>query len=416
MTNHVLVVGGGLVGLCTAWFLRATGAAVTVLEAGEPGGGASRGNAGAICPSFVEPLPAPGMIRQALASMTRSDAALHVRPAYVPKVAGFLRRFTAAATRERFDAGFDALARLAADATDAYDVLAPAGVTGGLRRDGYLVAFALRSSAVESHADVIRAADRGLCDHPGDLLDGDELLELEPLLSSGARAGFMIPGERWVDPSLLVDELAAALSAAGVDLVQRAPAVGVTDTSNGVAVRTAGGDHRADAVVVAAGVWSRELVAPLGLGLPLLPGKGYSFALRPTPLPERVLYLEDARVMLTPMGDRLRVAGTMEFDGTTDRFNPRRIEAIVRAIRPLLRDDVDLDRREEAWVGPRPMTPDGLPFIGPVPGHPRVVVAAGHNMLGLTLAAVTGRAVAALVMDGDPGIDFTPFAPGRFGR
>jgi D-amino-acid dehydrogenase len=115
--------------------------------------------------------------------------------------------------------------------------------------------------------------------------------------------------------------------------------------------------------------------------------------------------------MATPMGERLRVAGTVEFDGTADRFNPRRIDAIVRAAAPLLH--ADLGRRADEWVGPRPITPDGLPFLGAVPGHERVLVAAGHNMLGVTLAPITGRTIARLVVTGDAGVELAPFSPAR---
>jgi len=168
-------------------------------------------------------------------------------------------------------------------------------------------------------------------------------------------------------------------------------------------------------VVVAAGVWTRDLVAPLGVKLTMHAGKGYSFALHPARMPERVLSLSGAHVMASPLGDRLRVAGTMEFDGTTDRFHPERIQAIVRGLAPMLRD-VDLSDRSEEWVGPRPMTPDGLPVLGPIAAHPRVVLATGHNMLGVTLGPVTGDVVAGLVCAGEPGIDLAPFAPERFRR
>jgi D-amino-acid dehydrogenase len=412
--DRVIVVGGGLVGLCTAWFLRAAGAWVTVLEAERPGSGASRGNAGAICPSLVDPLPAPGTIRRAFLSMPRSDAALHVRPTYAPRMAGFLRRFAAAATRERYEAGYAALAGLAAGAGGAWDVLAAGGVRGDARREGYLIVHAERSDAERSLAHVCRAASLGLCREPGELLDHDGLVQREPLLGAGARAGFVIPDERWVDPSVLVDELAAALVRSGVELVEGSPVDDVRDGPDDVVVHGGGSMRRADAVVVAAGVWSAGLLRRL-VRLPLLPGKGYSFSLRPASLPVRVVHLEDAHVMLTPMGDRLRVAGTMEFDGTTGRFNPRRIDAIVRAVRPFLDRDVELDRRGEEWVGPRPITPDGLPYLGAVAGHPRVFVAAGHNMLGLTLAAVSGRAIAGLVGGGERRPELDPFDPGRFG-
>ncbi|HEX6844895.1 MAG TPA: FAD-dependent oxidoreductase [Actinomycetota bacterium] len=408
----VVVVGGGLVGLSCAWFLRAAGADVTVLEAGRPGGGASRGNAGAICPSMAEPLPAPGMIREALADLARPDAALHVHPAYAPRMARFLTRFAAAATAERHERGLAALAQLGRGATAAFDELAAAGIGAGAQRDGYLFVHGSRGHAERERAAIARMSALGLCEEPGPVIGGAELRALEPLLGKAALMGFLAPGERWIDPSRFVDELAAGCAAAGVEMVPDAAAARIEAFDDGVEVETVAGRFDGATAVVAAGVWTRELLVPLGLRLPIHPGKGYSFAVRPSPVPRRAMHLSDAHVMAAPMGERLRVAGTMEFDGTTDRFNPRRIEAIVRAAGLFL--DVDLAARSEEWVGPRPITPDGLPFLGPVPDRPRVVVAAGHNMLGLTLAPVTGRAIAGLVTAGDPGIDVTPFAPDRY--
>lgn len=411
----VLVVGGGVVGLSCAWFLRAAGLEVTVLERGGPGGGASRGNAGAICPSMVEPLPAPGMIGHALANMRKADAALYVHPTYAPRMAGFLARFTKAATRSEFERGLAAMAQLGRLVTPAYDELAAAGIGTHAERDGYVMAYRDVEAAREEHEQLQRMASLGLCAEPEAIADGAAVRDLEPLLSEQIRAGFLQPGERWIDPSRLVDDLATGLRAAGAELVEDAAVTTVEADAEGVVAVTDRGSFVGATAVIASGVWSEELCAGLGTKLLLLPGKGYSFAVRPAVLPRRLISFADAHVMGSPMGERFRVAGTMEFDGTTDRFHPKRIEAIVRGLRPLLRD-VDLHARTEEWVGARPMTPDGLPCIGALPRHPRVVVAAGHNMLGVTLAAATGRVVAGLVSAGDPGIDLTPFSPARFGR
>jgi D-amino-acid dehydrogenase len=143
------------------------------------------------------------------------------------------------------------------------------------------------------------------------------------------------------------------------------------------------------------------------------PGKGYSFSVLPPSMPRRVVNFNDAHVVATPMGGRLRIAGTMQFDGSVDGIDQRRVRAIVRAVRPLLLG-IDWEARSDVWGGPRPMTPDGLPFIGQMPGSSRVVVATGHNMLGLTLAPATGRVIADLVMTGRAGIDVAPFSVGRF--
>lgn len=410
----VIVVGGGLVGLSCAWFLHDEGLEVIVLERGDPGGGASRGNAGAICPSMVEPLPAPGVLRDGIGAMTRPDAALHVAPTYAPRLAGFLRRFAQAATRERFDAGLDALLPLALGVIEAYETLAAAGIGTHARADGYLFVHGSWQAAHDEREHLLAMAARGVCSHPGEVLDGDDLREAAPVLTDTAAAGFVLPGERWIDPGRFVDDLAGALETVGVDLRTDTAVTGIDASSDGVIVRTSDGPVEGATAVVAAGVWTRDLVAPLGLRLPLHPGKGYSFSVVAEPMPGHVLYLPDAHVMATPFDGLLRIAGTMEFDGTTDRFNGRRIGAIVKAAQPLLH--ADLAHRIDEWVGPRPVTPDGLPFLGEVPGYERVVVAAGHNMLGLTLAPITGRTIARLLATGDAGLDLTPFRPARYGR
>lgn len=146
-----------------------------------------------------------------------------------------------------------------------------------------------------------------------------------------------------------------------------------------------------------------------------MPGKGYSFSVAAHPMPRRLVHLGAAKAVLTPLGKRLRVAGTMEFDLDPDRFRQRRVDAIVAAARPYL-PGADWERREEEWMGPRPMTPDGLPLIGPVPGQPGLLLATGHNMLGLMLAPATGRLVAELATGTAREDLATLFAPARATR
>jgi D-amino-acid dehydrogenase len=414
LDGPVVVIGGGLVGLSCAWFLHRAGAEVVVLEAGgRTGQGASRGNAGAICPSMAEPIAAPGMVRTALDDMRKPDAALHVHPAMMPRMAGFLLRFTRAGTHAAYARGVEALAQLGRGVVGAYDELAAAGIGTSARHDGYLTLHADEAGAADEHAQIAHMASIGLCHSPGAILGGAELRRIEPLISDRIVAGFQIPGERWIDASLFVDELTAALVADGVEIRTDAGARAMVDLGDGIEVDTPSGTVGGAVAIVAAGAWSRALVAPLGTKLSLYAGKGYSFSVHPERLPDHVLHMPDAHVMCTPYPHGLRLAGTMEFDGTMDRFNPARIDAIVRAARPFL-DGVDWAARTQEWVGPRPITPDGLPVLGPLPKHPRVVLATGHQMLGVTLGPVTGLVLSRLLVDGDAGIDLAPFAPTRF--
>jgi D-amino-acid dehydrogenase len=182
-----------------------------------------------------------------------------------------------------------------------------------------------------------------------------------------------------------------------------------------VRVHTVDGPVDADAAVVAAGVWSREVARGLGVDLDIFPGKGYSVALRLDRAPARLVHLGDAHVVVTPMAKGVRLAGTMELDPHHDRFNPRRIAGIVAAARPYL-EGAHWDELGNEWVGARPMTPDGLPAVGPLPGHDRVYLASGHNMLGLMLAPVTGRLVADLVTGQARPAAWAAFDPRRLAR
>jgi D-amino-acid dehydrogenase len=248
----------------------------------------------------------------------------------------------------------------------------------------------------------------------GGVLEGAGLAELEPALGGSARAGFLVDDQWSVDPSLFVDRLVAKLLESGVEIVEGARVTSVSESSGGSRVHSVVGDFDADSTVIAAGVWSRELCRRLGADVELFPGNGYRFWVA-DPMPRRVIHLGDARVVFTPTGKRLRVAGTMEFDIDPDAFHPRRIDAILAAAGGYLKS-ADWAGRQDEWVGARVMTPDGLPAVGPVPGCSRVLLASGHNMLGLMLGPATGRVVTDLVLGAQDPALATALDPARLAR
>jgi D-amino-acid dehydrogenase len=410
--ERVTVVGGGVVGLCCAYYLRKSGLQVTVLERDRVGSGASRGNAGEICPDLVTPLPGPGVIGPAVRSLPRPDAALHIHPRPSVDLARFLVGFARHATRSRHRAGAGALAGLARGTLDLFEEIGADGVDLAPNKTGFLYVF---GSADSARGTMREYAELGAPLAASGLLGPHDLTDREPSLGAGARAGFLVENQWSIDPNLFVDGLADRLRALGVAVVEGARVTAVEDAGSRVVVHTTSGSVDGDAAVVAAGIWTRPICRTLGLDLNIFPGKGYSFSVSAERQPRQLIHLGDAHVGVAPLDKKVRIAGTMEFDRDHDRFHARRIAAIVAAARPYL-DGIDWDARQDEWVGPRPMTPDGLPAIGALPGHGNVLVAAGHNMLGLMLSPATGRLMSDLLTGRRTESEIRAFAPARMAR
>jgi D-amino-acid dehydrogenase len=217
-----------------------------------------------------------------------------------------------------------------------------------------------------------------------------------------------------LDPKLFTREIAGLAAAAGADVRRGAEAFALEPAPGGVRVVTTRGDWVAGQVVLAAGAWTPGLTRSLGLDLPIEPAKGYSVDIeRPAGFPEIPLYLGDASVVLTPLGDSLRLGSTLELAGWDMTIRRKRVawlrDAGERVMGILANGPV-----RQIWRGPRPVTPDGLPVIGRVPGRERVILATGHCMLGLSLGPITGDLVVALAGGATPSLDLSPFSPSRF--
>jgi D-amino-acid dehydrogenase len=384
---RVVVVGGGLVGLATARALERRGVEVTVVEAGaRVGGGASRGNAGWICPTQVAPLAAPGLIRRLTRDALSPASALYIRPSGLPRLAPFLLRLAAGASRRTYDARVAALRVLADMAWPALD-----GVGVTTHRGGILSVFSGEAGA--RHSLDLLGVDVALTD------------QFDACVSSKAATGYVLPDDGFVDPGELVDAIAAALR--GRVLVG-AHVRALARVGRGWAVELDGERLTADAVVLAAGARTAAVAKLAGHRLPVVPGKGYSFTVAMQQPPSRPLHLEEAHVVLTPLPGGVRVAGTMELGDTTNRLDPRRVQAIVNAAAPWV-DGVDWDRRTDVWVGERPLTSNGLPLIGEL--ERGLYVATGHGMYGVTLALPTGDVLARDILRTDDRVNLDAFAP-----
>jgi D-amino-acid dehydrogenase len=422
LRKPVVVIGGGVVGLCIAFALQQRGVPVTVFDAGPPEEAASHVNAGWIVPTLAEPVPAPGLLATSLRWMLKSDSPLYIQPRLLRDPA-FLRwtvRFWRHCNARDYRAGTEATAAFGARALELYDTLREAGVQYEEHRDGLL--FAYRSPETLQHDYAALEPIRRFGFEISPILDGDALRELEPALSQTVSGGYWLPNERSVRPDTLVRGLIDYLQCRGVAIHQNQPVSGIeTEGKRATAVIAGGQRVPAESVVVAAGAWTPRLLKPLRVSVPIAAGKGYSIDIAPQPLAEpvrRPLYLHETRVAITPLDGFIRLAGTMEFSGLNHELRAERVAAIARsaswAIRGWPEQTVTSGPGVRLWCGPRPMTPDGLPVIGWLPGYRNLAVAGGHAMLGVTLAPATGEAIADLLTTGRTPEIIAPFDPARF--
>ena len=418
MTAPVVVLGGGVVGLCTAYYLAEAGLAVEVVERRGLGSGVSRGNAGWVCLSHSTPVPAPGVVRYALRSLGRPDSPLYLRPLPDPAFVRWLWRFWRSSTPAAFRRGYAAVAELNRTTFDLFDGLSDAGVDTTLTRPGMVHAF-LSPAQARHHLAVQREMADGRYPLPDDVTTGDEARLLDDALSPGVRAAYLVEGEGVVDPEAFALGLGRALTAAGVKVHENAEALGFRAAGGQVtAVRTDLGEIPCRSVVIAAGMRSSGLLGALGHPLPLQAGKGYSFSVDLDPAPRHTLYFGERRAVASPIGGTTRIGGTMELSGNNNRLDWRRVVAVALASRHYLGrwfDDPDdlVGLIRDPWVGGRPFLPDGLPVIDRLPGHDNAFVATGHGMLGVTLGPVTGRRLTEYVRTGQRPEALEPF---RFDR
>jgi D-amino-acid dehydrogenase len=411
VSRSVVVVGGGLIGLSSALLLAERGCNVTVLDHGELGGGASQGNAGFMCTTLLEPLASPGAVRNALSSLRDPLSPLRVRPRALPGMVGWGLHFSRAATSKRYVAGRRALAALNTRQRTAIDQLVHLGAE---LTPGPTLLAPYKDAKVAQHylSTLAPMAEFGV-PVPTGLLDGDEMRRIVPALSPAITAGYEISGDHSIDPRAFVMSLVAALRERGATLLEHAPVTSVARNGGRVvSVTTPHGTLPCDEVVLAAGAGMSRVARMFGCRASVVPGQGYNVALPTTPLLTHAVIFEEAHAVATPFADRIRLGGTMEFDGLEPRFDQRRVDAIVASLRTFV--DLDFDAATDTWAGGRPMSPDGLPLLGRPSGSSNVVMAGGHGMFGLSLAPATALVVAELITDGRADTDLAPFNPDRF--
>jgi D-amino-acid dehydrogenase len=405
--EHVAIVGAGMVGLATAWYLQERGVRVTVLDRTGVAAGSSWGNAGWLTPGLATPLPEPAVLKYGIRAVVSPQSPVYVPVSTNRRLLSFLVRFARNSTMERWREAMRALVPINSLALESFDQLRDGGVREPtMPAHSFMAAYRTpeeRETLLEE-IEHIRASGQPL---EYDVLSGDEARAVEPSLSPAIGAAIRLHDQRYITPSAYLEALAEAVRERGARIVSGVQVSSIKDRGSAVAV--AGEEY--DAVVIASGAWLNDLARPFGVSVPVQAGRGYSFTVPIDPVPQGPVYFPAQRVACTPAGDRLRIAGMMEFRPADAGLDTRRIEAIVNAARPLLRG-AELGSRRDEWVGARPCTPDGLPLVGPTKSD-RVFVAGGHGMWGITLGPATGRLLAERMVTGQLPDELRPFDPLR---
>ncbi|MGH3032982.1 MAG: NAD(P)/FAD-dependent oxidoreductase [Gaiellaceae bacterium] len=397
---RVAVVGGGVVGLCCAYSLRRRGADVVLLERDEVGSGCTRGNTGWICPGLSAPLPAPGVMGAAVRGMLRPGSPVLIRPLFGLEFLRWTWRFWRACTPEAYRAGLEATVALSRRSFALFDELRAAGVEFEMHQTGMVVA-ALTEEGLREFEIMLRDAEAAGYEGPVDVLGREEVRRVERAVSDAVVGAVHAPSERYVRPESLARGLADWLRVNGAEVRE------------GAEVRSLD-EIEADAVVVAAGAWSGPLLREAGVRLSQEAAKGYSITARGSgTLPRSAFYLAEAKVGCSTFGDTLRIAGVFDLTGFDLTLRRKRIDAIVSNALPYLHDWRP-DEVELEWAGLRPYPPDGIPVLGPAPGHDRLWIATGHGRMGITLGPPTGDLLAEAILEGARPPELEPFRLERF--
>ncbi len=415
--RSVAIVGGGIIGLSCAWYALREGYRVTVLEQGAADRDCcSFGNSGLIVPSHFVPLAAPGVTRVALRSLFDPRSPLRLHPRLDPAYLAWGLRFWRSANAQHVQRAAPALRDLSFLSLRCYSELAEEWRNPfGLNKRGLMILSRTHQQHEEEAHHAQFAESIGI---EARVLDAAEAARLEPGMRMDIAGAVHYPLDAHLTPQTLVTELTRRLQQAGVEFHWSTPVIGwSTRGERALAARTREGEIPAAHFVIAAGAWSSQVTSPLGLRLPLQAGKGYNLTLRrPRALPAMSAILSEARIAVTPMGETLRFAGTMELAGLDLNIDRRRVQALIEAV-PLYFPDFTADDFDgvQPWAGLRPCSPDGLPYIGPTRCAENVLIASGHAMMGVSLAPATGLVISELLAGRKPSAPLAMFDADRFG-
>ena len=412
--GNIIIIGAGIIGLCSAYYLTKAGYKVTLLEQGDLLNNCSSGNAGMIVPSHFIPLAAPGMISKGIKWMFDSKSPFYVKPSLNLDLISWGLKFWKYANQQHVDRSAVPLRDLHLLSKQLYDELDKEPTLDfGLEKKGILMLYKTAATGEEEIHVAKKAQDLGL---EIDILNAEQTQALEPDTKLDVMGSVHYRCDAHLYPNNLVKQLVTYLKNQGVELITNCKVNGF-EIANGQinAIQAGDKNYSADLVVMTGGSWLPELAQHAGLKIPIMPGKGYSFMVKPEKQIHHPSLLLEARVAVTPMNGEVRFGGTMEIAPLNHKVNMNRVEGIVSSIPKYYPDyQVEMPAVDKIWYGFRPCSPDGLPYIGHSSKLKNLIIAGGHGMMGVSLAPVTGKLVAELVAEEKLSLDIASYSPNRF--
>ena len=414
MGKDVLIIGGGIVGLCSAYFLQKEGHKVTVLDKSDITSGASFVNAGYITPSHIIPLASPGMISKGIKWMFNSSSPFYMQPRWDTDFFKWSWYFHKSSTKEKVDLAIPLIKEINIISRELFTSIKNSGDLGDfqLERKGLLMLYKTDKEGEHEMQVAKKASYLGL---EVSSLNKKELDTLQPNVTMNVKGAIHYECDGHTTPTEFMKKMLEYLKRSGVIIKTNEEVIDLS-TENGriIKVTTNKNDYSPKEVVLAAGSWSDNLSKKLNIKLPIQAGKGYRINVpRPTGITIPAILME-AKVAVTPMAEYTRFAGTMEFSGINDVIRKQRVEAIANATTEFY-PEIKISEAEklDAKSGLRPVSPDGLPYIGKSSSLKNLTVATGHAMMGWSLGPVTGKLVSEIISDKKTSMDINGFSPNR---
>lgn len=410
MSKKVIIIGGGIIGLCSAYYLAKEGAKVTIIDKSDMLDGCSYRNAGMIVPSHIIPMAQPGVIHQGIKWMFNAKSPFYIKPALSIDLLSWLIQFYKNSNQQHVNKSMIPLRNLSFFSKELYQEFANKTNKFGYQEKGLLMIYNTEKVGEEEIKSGKIAQKLGI---EVDFLEQEEIKKLEKDIEIKALGAVHYKSDAHLLPNQFIMFLKEELKKMDVQMISNCSIIDFKLFGDKIKeIFTNKGNFNADEFVISAGSWSMKIAKKLGIKLSILPGKGYSFNVKNILIkPTIPTILCEGKVAVTPMGETVRFGGTLEITNTKDtKISIKRLQGIVEKVNEFYPNlKVNIPEKENVWNGFRPCTPTGLPIIEKSKKIQNLTIASGHAMMGVSLAPASGKLVSELVIGKKPSIDLAEF-------